>query len=79
VAPLHIRINNNIVLDGQPENEAKKDIQKIHFNRKDYIRKYFSKNISNANYYNLVINTKNTNIAEAADIVVAMYQDRFRL
>lgn len=79
IAPLSRRIKSNMVYDGQRLAEAKESIRKIHFNRKDFIRKYFSKDISNANNYDMVINTNNITLAKAAELVVKLYEGRFRL
>lgn len=79
MAPLKIRVKNNIIYEKQSEERAREDIKKIHFNRKNFITKHFSKNISNTNYYDLVINTKNLTIDEAASLAIKLYQERFCL
>ena len=79
ISPLVTRIRAHALYDSHSEAEARDSIRKIHFDRKDFVHKYFSKNISNTNYYDLVINTKRIKLADAADLVVKIYQERFRL
>ena len=57
--------------------KAKAEIRKIHFNRRDFIKRYFRKNISNANYYDLVINTENLTVEQAATVIVNAFKKKF--
>lgn len=77
IAPLKTRIENSIKYEGNTPLQARREIKRIHFERKDFIRRYFHKNISNANYYDLVINTKNFDIQQASKIVIDTYKSKF--
>jgi len=77
IAPLKVRIKSAMVYEGYKKQRAQNEIKKLHFNRKDFIKKYFFKDISNANYYDLVINTKNLSLEEAAETAVCAFRKKF--
>ena len=78
IAPLKTRIKNTIKLEGKTERQAKKHIENVYFNRKKFIREYFcGKDISNANYYDLVINTQNLSVEQVAEIIIRTFKKRF--
>lgn len=77
IAPLYIRIQNTIKYEHKNPQKAKETIRQIHFDRKDFTQKYFRKDISNANYYDLVINTEYFSIPQAVNIVVKGYREKF--
>ena len=45
--------------------------------RKEFIKKSFGKDPSNANYYDLVINTTYFNIEQATDVIVEAFKKKF--
>jgi cytidylate kinase len=77
IAPLKVRIKNAVKYEKKSLAKAKADIKKIHYSRKDFIRRYFQKNISNANYYDLVINTENISVKKAANIIAKAFKEKF--
>lgn len=77
IAPLYIRIQNTIKYEHKNPQKAKDDIREIHFDRKEFTQRYFRKDISNANYYDLVINTEYFSIPQAVNIVVKGYREKF--
>lgn len=77
IAPLKTRIENSVKFEGNTPLQARREIKRIHFDRKDFVKRYFHKNISNANYYDLVINTKTISVPQAAKIVVNGYKTKF--
>jgi cytidylate kinase len=77
IAPLKTRIANSMQYEGNSLTKAKAMIKKIHFNRKDFIKRYFRKNISNSNYYDLVINTENLTVDQATTIIVNAFKQKF--
>ncbi|PIS09104.1 hypothetical protein COT75_03275 [Candidatus Beckwithbacteria bacterium CG10_big_fil_rev_8_21_14_0_10_34_10] len=77
MAPLKYRIKNAMNHEKISLKEAEQRIQETHFQRKNFVRKYFYKNISNANYYDLVINTKDLSVDQAAEIIVFAFKTKF--
>jgi cytidylate kinase len=77
IAPFLTRVRNSMKYEHKSEEEAKEAIRQVHVGRKEFTSKYFSKDISNANYYDLVINTKHLSLDEAAQIVVVTFKKRF--
>lgn len=74
IAPLKTRIENSVKYEGNTKQKAKEEIKRIHFNRKDFIKRYFGKDISSANYYDLVINTKDISLKQATAIIVKAFR-----
>ncbi len=77
IAPLKTRLYNSIKYESNTPLQARKEIRRLHFGQKDFIRKYFNKNISNANYYDLVVNTERLTLEQAAEIIVSAYKAKF--
>lgn len=77
VAPLAVRIRSNVNYDHMTEKQASVSIRKIHVDRRNFVQKYFSKNIASANYYDLVINTRAITVEDAAELVVGFYHHRW--
>jgi len=77
IAPLKTRIDNTIKYEKKTLKQAKDDIRKIHDQRKEFIKKYFQKNISNANYYDLVINTQFISLEQVISLIVTAFKKRF--
>lgn len=77
VAPFSFRVYHSVKAHKRSEETIKKEIKKIHRERKEFVRKYFNKNISNANYYDLVINTQEINLDQASRIIAKAYKTRF--
>jgi hypothetical protein len=78
MAPLATRIQNTVQYEALSVPEARRKVRILHFNRKNFCRKYFFKDISNTNSYDLVINTKYIKVEEAAQLIVDLYRERFR-
>jgi len=79
IAPLKVRLKNSQQFEypGKSLDYIKDKMLKIHKERKDFVQKYFSKNVSNANYYDLVINTEYLTIKQATEIVITAFKERF--
>lgn len=81
IAPIKVRLANSAKYEypGRSLNFIKEKMLKIHLERKNFIQKYFGKNISNANYYDLVLNTENLSVKQATNIVIAAFKEKFSL
>ncbi|MBU0619366.1 cytidylate kinase-like family protein [Patescibacteria group bacterium] len=77
IAPLRHRIKMAIKYEGHSLKKAEETIRHYHFERKDFIKRYFHKNISNANYYDLVINTRILTIKDGACIAEEAFKQKF--
>lgn len=77
IAPLNVRITNTMKYEKMSLQRAQERVWHAHFSRKDFIKRYFNKNISNANYYDIVINTANIALDQAVEIVVKAYKEKF--
>jgi len=77
MAPFETRVKYAIKDKKTNEKEVKKKLIKIHRQRKEFISKYFNKNISNANYYDLVLNTKHLTVNQAVEIIIIAFKERF--
>ena len=77
VAPYLVRAGFTAKYEKRTLYEARERVKKYDKQRKEYIRQYFSKNASNANYYDVVINTNYLSVDEAVDIIVTAFKVKF--
>ena len=71
VAPLAVRIKNTAEWLTLSLAEAKKQVLKVESDRVAFVRKYFNADIDDPVNHDIIINTKNTSIDAAVDIVKA--------
>lgn len=76
-APYSIRIERAVKHEKLSEKKAKSIIQKVDADRKQFVRQYFKKNISNPNYYDLVLNTTYMTINDAAKLILKSFEHKF--
>jgi cytidylate kinase len=76
-APYSVRVERAVKYEKISREEAVQVIKSVDLRRKEYIRQYFGKNISNPNYYDLVINTADMSIEDAAEHVVLALKNKF--
>ncbi len=81
IAPFRTRIKNSKTYEYPKlsEMDIREKLLKVHIGRKEFIRKYFHKNLSNANYYDLVINTEHLSLNQSTEIIIAAYKSKFSL
>lgn len=77
VAPFLVRAGYTAQYENYSIYEARDRMQKFDKERKDFIKANFGKDPSNANYYDLVINTTYYNIEQAAEIIVTAFKKKF--
>lgn len=78
-APYPARVARAIKYENIDLEQAKETIRAHDQERKDFVRQYFGKNISTANYYDLVINTMHMTMEDAKDIIILAYKKKFRI
>lgn len=76
-APYNDRVERAVKHEKISREEAIQTIKEIDQRRKEFIQQYFGKNISNPNYYDLVINTSNMKIEDAADLTIEAFKNKF--
>lgn len=76
-APYRVRVDRAVKYEKISREEAVQIIKEVDERRKEYIRQYFGRNISNPNYYDLVINTANISIEDTAEHVVLALKNKF--
>ncbi|MBI2010097.1 MAG: cytidylate kinase-like family protein [Candidatus Chisholmbacteria bacterium] len=76
-APYPVRVERAVKYERISERKAHETIRKIDGDRKSFVRQYFDKDVSDANYYDLVINTTYLNIEEATHLIVKAFELKF--
>lgn len=76
-APYLVRVERAVKHEKISREEAVRVIKEVDQRRKDYIQQYFGKNISNPNYYDLVINTADMSIRDAVEHVILALKNKF--
>jgi cytidylate kinase len=76
-APYQVRLERAIKYENLNKSQAIDVIRTIDHQRKEFIYNNFRKNISNANYYDLVINTANMSIQDAAEHIILSLKNKF--
>jgi cytidylate kinase len=76
-APFLVRAGYTAQYEGYTIYEARERVKKIDKDRKEFIKQYFGKNPSNANYYDLVVNTTYLQVEEAKDVILTAFRKKF--
>jgi len=81
IAPFKTRLRNSKKYEYPKlsDMDIREKLLKVHIERKEFIRKYFHKNLSNANYYDLVVNTEHLSLDQSAKIITSAYKNKFNL
>ncbi len=77
IAPFLVRAGFTSQYEGYTLYEARERVKKWDKTRKAFIKQYFGKYSSSANYYDLVLNTTYLSIDQAADIVVTAFKKKY--
>lgn len=78
-APYKVRVQRAIKYQHIDLETAKETIRKYDTERKDFVRQYFGKNISNGNYYDLVLNTAHMTLEDAKDLIILAFKKKFKV
>lgn len=78
-APYSVRVARAIKYEGVDFDRAREIIKSVDLERKQFVRQYFGKSISNANYYDLVLNTQHMTLQDAHDLIMLAFKKKFRL
>ena len=78
-APYPVRVSRAIKHEGIDASRAREIIRKHDTERKEFVRQYFDKNISSANFYDLVLNTTFMTLEDARDLIILAFKKKFRV
>ena len=78
-APYKVRVQRAIKYQHIDLETAKETIRKYDTERKEFVRQYFGKNISNANYYDLILNTTHMTLQDAKDLIILAFKKKFKV
>ena len=78
-APYNVRVKRAIKYEKIDLDRAREIIRKVDTERKEFVRQYFGKNISNANCYDLILNTEHMTMEDARDLVLMAFKRKFRI
>lgn len=76
-APYSVRVQRAMEYEGFNRVKAKQVIAKVEAERDDFVRQYFKKDPTEANYYDLTINTAHYTVDAAADVIVDAFYKKF--
>ena len=77
VAPLDIRIKRAMDFDGINREQAKIAIKKVGDERRNFVKQYYDRDITDSKYYDLVLNTAHFTVTEARDVIVEAFYQKF--
>jgi cytidylate kinase len=78
-APYPVRVARAIKYEKIDLGRAREIIRKHDTERKEFVRQYFDKNISNANFYDIVLNTSFMTLEDARDLIIFSFKKKFRV
>lgn len=76
-ASFSTRVKNTVAHEGKSKEDAARWVEHVESKRANFIRQYFGINPYNSWYYDLVINTDNLSLDQAADIIIQAYTSKF--
>jgi len=76
-APYLVRVERTIKFEHITKEEAIREIRRTDEQRKEFVRQYFGKDVSNPNYYDIVINTMVMSIEDAAVLIIEAFKHKF--
>ena len=71
-----VRAGYTAQYEGYTIYEARERMKKYDHDRKEFVRQYFGKDPSNANHYDLVINTTYLQVKEATEIILHDFKQK---
>jgi len=76
-APRRVLIKYAMQFENKNRMEARQTIDKYLKSRRDFVYKYFSKDIAKAHYYDICLSTEHLSIEQAKNIVVGAFKEKF--
>lgn len=78
IAPFLVRVGYTVKYEKRREKDARRRVKKFDRERKEFIRQYFHKNPSSANYYDLVLNTESLSLDQTVEIILRAFREKFK-
>ncbi|OGD61955.1 hypothetical protein A2160_01165 [Candidatus Beckwithbacteria bacterium RBG_13_42_9] len=78
IAPYLVRVGYTMKYEKRSKEDAQYRIKKYDRERKEFVRQFFGKDPSNTNYYDVVINTEQTSIEQAVEMILEAYRQKFK-
>lgn len=76
-APFKIRLAKTMEFERLSEKRARAVMRKKQYERKEFVQRCFSRDVANADYYDLVINTAHLTAEQAVRIVIKAFRTKF--
>lgn len=76
-APYEVRVRRAVQYEKVERHKARQIIRDVDSDRKGFISQYYGKNISNANYYDLVINSSNMSLDDIKALIILAFKHKF--
>lgn len=76
-APYENRIQKAVDFEGLTPRQARKIVTETEFERRQFVKQYFKKNLLDPNYYDLTINTAYFDLEEATRVILAAFYQKF--
>lgn len=77
VAPYEVRVQRAMEYEGYDKTKAKEVIAKYEKEREEFVKKYFKKELSSRNAYDVTLNTTYYSVDEAAEILEIAFRKKF--
>jgi len=77
VAPFLVRAGYAAQYENRTIYDARERVKEYDRERKDFLKKHFGKDPSNAKFYDLVVNTTYYNLEQAANIIITAFKQKF--
>lgn len=77
IAPYDIRVQRAIDFEGHTRVKAKEVIAEVEKERQEFVKKYFHKDLTKHNAYDITLNTQFFRVDEARDVVIAALYKKF--
>lgn len=76
-APYRVCVSRAVQYERIPYHKAREIIQKKTVERAEFVKQYFGKDITQAKYYDLTLNTTFMSLEDAADIIIEAFKRKF--
>lgn len=78
-APYQVRVARAIKYEAIDLDRAKEILRSVDTERREFVKQYFGKQISSANYYDIVLNTTHMTLEDAKDLIILAFRKKFRI
>jgi len=76
-APFSYRVEMAIKYEKLPERRAKSRVEKVDLDRKTFVKQYFNRDISDGNYYDLILNSTYFKPDDMAKLIIRVFEHKF--